>query len=100
MKSLKSQTGFAVVEIVLAVVILALVGFVGYKVYDARKDLSITEQSTQQSDSQSTASDVKSAPAIKTVSDLDTALTILDETNPGGSNLDDSTLIEQEMSAF
>ncbi len=85
-----SQRGFSIVETLIVLVVVAALGFVGYKVY-ARQHSATTTASNSQSAGSATA-DVATAPDVKTASDLDKAATTLDNTDPGISNSDSSQL--------
>jgi Tfp pilus assembly protein PilV len=87
----KDQSGFSAVELLIIIVVVGLLGFAGYTAYNRMQDDKAASQSP-------TATDVKSAPAINSTSDLDAASAILDETDPSSSG--DSTALEAELSAF
>lgn len=86
-----NQNGFSIVEVLLVLVVVAVLGFVGYKVYSRQHDSSATTASSQSTGS-ATANDVASAPDVKSTSDLDKAATTLDQTDPAASNSDSSQL--------
>lgn len=76
----KNQSGFAVLELVLIVAVLALVGFAGYKV--------MNKQSTSKSASVATTPTQASLPTqIKTNADVSQSIKSLDAT-PIDSKLD------------
>jgi type II secretory pathway pseudopilin PulG len=60
MKKIQSSNGFAAVEIILVLVIVALIGVVGYVVYDANSDANTTSKEVSKN---SAAEPVLSAPA-------------------------------------
>lgn len=91
MRRISNQAGFSVVETLIVVVVLAALGFVGYKVYQRQHDNTSTTASSQSAGS-ATANDVASAPSINSTSDLDKAAATLDQTDPGASNSDSSQL--------
>lgn len=79
----------AAVELVLILLGLVLIGFAGYKVYDARQSADRQlDQSTSESSSETTSS-----------ADLDTAESTLDQVNPDDSNSELSEL-DSQLSGF
>lgn len=86
-----TQHGFSILETLIVLVVVAALGFVGYKVY-ARQHDGNTTASTSQANSSSKANDVAKAPDIKTTGDLDKAAATLDQTDPAASNNDSSQL--------
>ena len=100
MKSRHSQTGFSIVELLVVVAVLALIGFVGYRVYSALNGNNTTADTTQVANQSSTANDVTSAPAVNSTSNLDDAQKALDQTDPGGSNNADAGQLNSELAAF
>lgn len=101
MKLRTNKLGFSAVEIVIVIVILGLIGLVGYTVYSKQQTKPATEEAatTQQKTEQSpTASDVQSAPEIKSTEDLDKAEAVIDSTEPGSSK--DEQTLDDEASAF
>ncbi len=96
MNTNKSQLGFSAVEVAIVLVLLAIVGFAGYTVYNRQND---TSDSATTSEESATATDVPSAPDIKTESDLTKAEQTLDQTDPGSSNADAAKL-GSEASTF
>lgn len=101
MKLAKSQTGFSAVELIIILAVVGILGFVGYTVYNRQQDEK-TSGSTSQSvnEESATATDVGSAPEIKTTSDLDKASATLDQTDPGGSSNRDASRLDSELSTF
>lgn len=99
MRLRNNQTGFSIVEIVIVLAVVGLIGFVGYKAYNNMQN-SKTADNSQAKVQSPMASDVKAAPPISSTSDLDTALTTLDQTDPGGSNNTDTGQLDSELAAF
>jgi Tfp pilus assembly protein PilV len=100
MNKLKSG-GFAVIEIALVVVVLAIIGFAGYKVYQTNRSTSTgTKETTQNTNSATKATDVSPAPQVKLASDLDSAMRVLDETDPIASNTADFAAIDSAVAEF
>lgn len=89
MKS-RSQKGFSVVEFIIIALVVAVVGFVGYSVYD-RQQNKITTESSQ-------ASDVSSAPEIKNIDGLGAAEAVLDQTDTSSSA--DSRKLDKQLNSF
>lgn len=97
---MKKQAGFAIVEAVLIVVILAGLGGAGYVVWHRNHHKTTSQTATTSSTTNSPASTaVPTAPQIKTSSDLNTALQTLNQTNLSANNADSSSLNTQ-ASAF
>ncbi len=94
------QAGFSVVEIALVIVLLGIVGFVGYRVYDANRDDSTTAETTTPTVDPAAATDVGTAPAVETASDLGEALEVLEATDPSGSNVTDADAIDSDVAGF
>ena len=78
--------GFSIVEVLLIVLVLALAGFLSWKVWDVMNTPKSSDQTTQQ---QSTDDEVKSAE------DLDKVDKTLDDTNLEG---DEATQLDAETS--
>lgn len=101
MKLAKSQSGFSVIELVIILAVVGVLGFVGYTVYNRQQDKKTTGNTSQSVNEESaTASDVGSAPEIKSTSDLDRASATLDQTDPGGSNNGDASQLDSKLSTF
>jgi prepilin-type N-terminal cleavage/methylation domain-containing protein len=86
------QNGFSIVETLIVLLVIAVLGFVGYKVYSRQHDNKATTTASSQPASSATANDVAKAPDIKTTGDLDKAAATLDQTDPAASNSDSSQL--------
>jgi predicted negative regulator of RcsB-dependent stress response len=99
------QQGFSTFIIVIIIAVVAIVGLVGFNVYNRQQDnksmgideIIHTQTMNQQSDS---SSDVKTAPSINNVSDLNNAEKILDQTDPSDSNNSDSSQLDNQTSIF
>jgi Tfp pilus assembly protein PilV len=85
--------GFSLVEALLVVVLLAAVGFVGFRVYQANVDVSATQEDAA---TQSDPLAKSTVPAVTTSADLDKATNALDTT---ASDLDEqSTKLDSQLS--
>lgn len=96
-----TQSGFSPVEVLIVVAVVAVLGLVGYTVYNRQQDKTAKTGSTQQLASQTpTAEDVKAAPSVSSTGDLDKAMQVLDQTDPGGSNNSDASQLDGQVSNF
>lgn len=101
MISQRKPSGFSIIEVVIVLVVVGIIGTLGYVAYHHLQGKDKTATTTNQVSTQSpTASDVASAPSIKSTSDLDNALSALNQTNPDGSNSNDSTQLNSELTGF
>lgn len=91
----KNQAGFSAVELVIVLVVIGVLAFVGYTVYNRQQDNKAADSGTSQS---ATASDVPPAPEVKNTNDLDKASATLDQVNPGDDS--DSSQLDSELNAF
>lgn len=89
-----NQNGFGAVEALLVIVIIGLIGGVGYYVVDANK--SKPESANQLTESKSAANESQSAPEIKNASDLDKASTTLDQAS-NDDDLNEANSIEKDV---
>jgi flagellar basal body-associated protein FliL len=95
MRTSKQQAGFAVLELILLVVILAALVAGGLWVY--RKNQA-SKQATSSSTQSPVAHNVSTAPAINSTDDLDTALTTLDQNDPAAASSSDQTQLDSQVS--
>ncbi|HET9850524.1 MAG TPA: prepilin-type N-terminal cleavage/methylation domain-containing protein [Candidatus Saccharimonadales bacterium] len=96
-----NQNGFSAFELIIVVLVIAIIGVAGYWVYN--KDHTATPgtpQTVANTSSPAKATDVSSAPAINTPSDLTKAEQILDQNDPSTANNSDSTQLDSQLSAF
>lgn len=95
------QAGFSIVEVCIVAVLIVGFAFIGYNVYQRRNtkqdDNTSHSATTRQS---SKASDVASSPNVKSTSDLDKAAKTIDQTDPGGSNNTDASLLDADLATF
>ena len=99
MKTRKGSLGFTAVEGILIVVILALIGFVGYKVYSTRSSTDkITSETT--TGSQQSAGPSLVPGVINSVSDLDKAQQALDNSDTSSQDNSDTAQLDSQLSNF
>ena len=89
----KQQSGFAVVELVVALVIVVALAGVGYYVWHNHKVTPATTTSSLNYQSPTTTTPV--APKINNASDLNGAMAALNQTSVTSSNTDSSQLSTQ-----
>lgn len=90
---MRKQSGFAAIELVLVLVIVAAIGGIGY--YATHKHSQANQQSVATSASQPAPVSTPVAPQITTASDLNTAMQALNQTQVGANNTDSSQLNTQ-----
>lgn len=119
-----SQSGFSIIELLLVVVALGLIGFAGHYVYQTNKAVDTLNSKADQTTasttdtkaaiaaattatvaSATTATDTPTTapivtPEVKTSSDLTTASTTLDQTDPTTSNSNDVAELDAELASF
>lgn len=83
------NTGFSIVELAVVVVVVSLIGFLGYTFY--------AKQQTKVASTTPVAT-VPAAPEINTAADLTTAEKALDST--AGANSSDSAQLDSELANF
>lgn len=81
------SAGFGAVEMILVVVLVTVVGFVGFRVYEANSEVN----KAQEAANKPIATTQEAVPAIRTTEDLDKAEKMLDDT--------DTAVYEQELSS-
>ncbi len=92
-----NRAGFSIIELLVIAAFVAILGLVGYSFYVQQTKPADTTSSQIE---QSAASDVASAPSINSVGDLNKASTILDQTDPDGSNTTDANQLDGQLSGF
>lgn len=95
----KQETGFAVFELTILLVAIAVIAAVGWRVYDSHKTKSSTSAVSSQYQSPK-ASNVSQAPAISSSTDLDKSQQILDQNDPTTTNSSDSSQLDSQLSTF
>lgn len=98
MKYSKTQAGFAAVEAFLVLVVLAILGFAGYKVFNAKSTVDQTDENVSSSQSSSTSVS-KDIPVVNSTDDLNKVQQSLDKENPDDT-AGDSAQLDGELAAF
>ena len=88
MRSNTKNGGFHVVEVVLIVGVLALIGFIGYRVWQARQTATKTP-----------TSQTASVPTVQSSKDLDTASSFVNQINTS-ADLSDLTKLQQDLDSL
>lgn len=85
---MKKQSGFAVLEIVLVLVVVAVLGFTAFTYFNNR-----------QAGNEAATANVAAAPQITSTADLTTAETALDQLDIDANTLD-SAQLDAELNSF
>lgn len=98
----RNNSGFALLEILAAVVVVGLIAFAGVKLYGAQKDKSLDSDSATNSSikQQQLESSVNSVPQINSSADLDKASRVLDENDPGATNTNDTAQLDKDINSL
>jgi len=89
----KSQKGFAALEVLLVVVAVVIVALIGYRVVSNHNTKASNQASTSVSDQSKVGTDVTTVPEINNKSDLDKAAAALNQSdNSTDDNHDSNTL--------
>ena len=90
----RQQSGFGqVIVLVLLLAVLAVIIFIGYRIYDNQLTDKVTSDITSQSDD-------TAAPTIQSTSDLDKASAMLDQVNPDSNDQGDASTLDAEFNKF
>jgi len=101
MKKLNNQQGFSIVEASLIILVIALLAASGWFVYNRQQNSkTVAPTPTSSSTESPVATGVATSPNISTVADLDRASAALDQTDPTASNSSDTSLLNNQLSAF
>jgi hypothetical protein len=94
------QSGFGHIALVLVVLVFGAIGAIGYTLY-----ANPSNSGTGKTDNPSTAKrvnettlNVPAAPQIKTASDLDRAIEVLNKVDPGSDGKSDDVAVDKELS--
>jgi hypothetical protein len=96
MKNTRNQLGVAALEVVLLLLLVGIVGFTGYKVLESKQDI---ENSSQSAADTSGNQPAKTSTSVGSVNELNNDLKELDQTNPDDNGADLNQL-DKELSAF
>lgn len=96
---MKKQTGFALVELLVVVVLIGAIAGVGYFVWHEHNRKSPVATTSTSSTYQSPSTSVPTAPQINNASDLNSAMQALNQTDITAGNTDSSQL-DTEAAAF
>lgn len=96
MRIRNNQSGMAIVEAVLILVIVGLIGVVGYKVYSTKQN---ADESAVNSSAAQAVTPAANVSKINSTADLDKAEQTLDATNPDDSTADLDSMNSQ-LNAF
>lgn len=104
MKANNKQSGFTIIEVVIAIVVLAIgvaVGIFGMRMFNEQttKTSTPTNNTSIQTDSK-VANDVPTAPVINSVESLDTATKTLDGINLDSDTSGDTTKLDTQTADF
>lgn len=100
MKRHTNRSGFSILEVAIIVVVIAIIGLLAYTFYNRRASDAALNGNNRTNSQSAVATDVETAPAINDTASLDAAETVLDQTNPGGSNNADASQLDAELSTF
>lgn len=110
MKRSTRQSGFAVLEVILVVAVLAAAGLTAWWVYNRQPSATKTVASTDASqgggtsasaiDKSPVANNVAAAPQVRSSADLNGALQTLDQTDPSAQNNNDSAQLNSSATGF
>lgn len=100
MNSSYQQRGFSAVELIFVVIVIALIGFLGYTFYENLPNDDGGKATSDTTSQQPTVSDVETAPAISSPDDLDDALETLDETDVLDTNSADMEQLDSQALDF
>lgn len=96
MRHNSSQQGFSFVEVLIAGVVVAGMGYLGYTFYNNYQ----TKKAATTASTSQAVTDVPAAPAITTAAELDKASTVIDQTDTQASSTNDLSQLDGELSNF
>lgn len=82
-----NQRGFHVVEVVLAIGVVLVIGFIGFRVWEAGQNKTANTSNTA------------TVPTVTTVKDLDTASSFVDQLNTSAES-DELKKLEQDLDSL
>lgn len=89
----KSQKGFAALEILLLVAVVAIVALIGYRVVSNHNTKASNQASNGVSDQSKASTDVTTVPQINSKSDLDKAEATLNQSDNSAEDSSDSNAL-------
>lgn len=102
-KAANRQAGFGHLGPIIALVlVLAIVGIIGYKLYGSTNKSSDTAQATTPTATTTPAADLtdKDAPAVNSSSDLDKASAVLDQVGADSQSSADTSQLNAQLSGL
>jgi len=97
MRHTRNQSGFSVIALALVVLVIGVLGFAGYTVYN-RQNNEPSSSNTNPVSQPPAVSDAQTPPEVNSTSDLDKALTVLDQTDTSSSS--DSAQLDSQLQSF
>lgn len=94
----RNKAGFSVVEILIVVVVLVIIGGLGYVLYNRLHQAPDTTTATTKTQDSAAASGIQTAPEIKSVDDLTKAEQVLDQSDVSSSS--DASQFDTQTSGF
>ena len=96
------QAGFSVVELLIVLVVFAVLSLVAYGVHNrlATKTTTSTSPAATVTTQSPNATNVSPAPTVSTTSDLDAALSVLNQNDPSAVNTTDSSQLSSQANTF
>jgi prepilin-type N-terminal cleavage/methylation domain-containing protein len=90
------QKGFAALELLLVVAVIATICLLGYKVYSRSGSKASETNSSGTSSAQNESSNLGTVPEVKDKSDLDKAAAALDQNDTTGANSSDDNVLKAQ----
>jgi prepilin-type N-terminal cleavage/methylation domain-containing protein len=89
-----AQAGFAAMELLLVIVVVAILGLIGYKVYSHSGFRASQSDASSTGSTQKETSGLSTVPEVNNKSDLDKASSALDQNDTTGANSSDDNLLK------
>lgn len=86
-----TRSGFSIIELIVIIVVIAIIGLLGWTGYNAWQGQNTVETTTATGD---VTSDAESLPTVTNASDLDDAMTAVEDVNPDSL---DTTAIDETL---